>query len=91
MVESISKAKMSVSDYLSGESQQTEKHDFFSGEVFAMTGGTLRHNLATVASVLAFKSHLAGSPCKVFSGDVKVALNVTEHWFYPDVLVTSVT
>ena len=88
MVESLAKSKMSVSDYLSWESQQTDKHDFFSGEVFAMTGGTLRHNLATVASVLAFKSHLAGSPCKVFSGDVKVAVNVTEHWFYPDVLVT---
>ncbi len=27
-----------------------------------------------------------GSPCKVFSGDVKVAVNVSEHWFYPDVL-----
>ena len=88
MVESFANPNMNVSDYLSWERQQTEKHDFFSGEVFAMTGGTLRHNLATVASVLAFKSHLAGSPCKVFSGEVKVAVNVTEHWFYPDVLVT---
>ncbi len=78
MVESLAKSKMSVSDYLSWESQQTNKNDFFSGKVFAMTGGTLRHNLATVASVLAFKSHLAGSPCKVFSGDVKVAVLDTE-------------
>lgn len=88
MAGSLEKSVLSVSDYLNWESQQPEKHDFFGGEVFAMTGGTLRHNLATVASVLAFKSHLAGSLCKVFSGDVKVAVNVTEHWFYPDVLVT---
>jgi len=79
---------LTVRDYLDWESQQTEKHDFFHGEVFAMTGGTLRHNLATVASVLAFKSHLAGKACRVFSGDVKVAATATEHWFYPDVVVT---
>lgn len=88
MVETLAKSKMSVSDYLSWESQQTDKHDFFSGEVFAMTGGTLRHNRATLRTMMAFENHLAGSPCKVFSGDVKVAVNVTEHWFYPDVLVT---
>ena len=52
MVETLAKSKMSVSDYLSWESQQTDKHDFFSGEVLAIIGGTLRHNLATVASLL---------------------------------------
>jgi len=88
MDESLVHATLTLSDYLTWETQQTDKHDFFGGEVFAMTGGTLRHNLATVASVVAFKSHLVDSPCKVFSGDVKVAVNVTEHWFYPDVLVT---
>lgn len=88
MVESFAKPKMSLFDYLSWESQQTDKHDFLSGEVFAMTGGTLRHNRATLRTMMAFENHLAGSPCKVFSGDVKVAANVTEHWFYPDVLVT---
>ena len=56
--------------------------------MFATTGGTLRHNRATLRTMMAFESHLAGSPCKVFSGDVKVAVNGTAHWFYPDVLVT---
>jgi len=88
MVESLALPTMTASDYLNWEGQQTEKHDFFQGEVFAKTGGTLRHNRAAVRTTMALESHLAGSPCKVFSGDVKVAVNVTEHWFYPDVLVT---
>ena len=79
---------LSVRDYLDWESQQIEKHDFFGGEVFAMTGGTLRHNRASFRSMMAFENHLRGKPCKVFGGDVKVAVNVTEHWFYPDVVVT---
>ena len=88
MASAVVQPTLSVANYLDWESQQTEKHDFFRGEVFAMTGGTLRHNLATVASTTALKLHFKGKSCKVFSGDVKVAVNVTEHWFYPDVVVT---
>lgn len=88
MTELLGQSTLSVADYLHWETQQSDKHDFLRGEVFAMTGGTLRHNLATVASTTVFKSHLAGTPCKVFSGDVKVAVNFTKHWFYPDVVVT---
>ena len=88
MVESLANVTLTVLDYLKQESQQVDKHDFFGGKVLPLTSGTLRHNRATLRATMAFENHLAGSPCKVFSGDVKVAVNVTEHWFYPDVLVT---
>lgn len=78
----------SVDDYLLWEPEQTLRHDYVRGEVFAMTGGTLRHNRATLRCSLNFEQHLKGTPCKVFSGDVKVAVQETEHWFYPDVVVT---
>jgi Uma2 family endonuclease len=88
MASALVQPKLTVDDYLEWESQQTEKHDFFRGEVFAMTGGTLRHNRATLASAIAFKNHLKGQACQVFAGDVKVVVNVAEHLFYPDVVVT---
>lgn len=88
MTSALVQPTMSTADYLDWEVQQAEKHDFFHGEVFAMTGGTLRHNRATLRSMIAFENHLQGKPCKVFSGDVKVAVNTNEHWFYPDVVVT---
>ena len=88
MAEPLTQPTLTLTDYLNWEPQQSDKHDFLRGEVFAMTGGTLRHNLGTVASTSIFKSHLTATPCKVFSGDVKVAVSVAEHWFYPDVVVT---
>lgn len=88
MASALTQPTMTMDDYLAWEAQQPEKHDFFAGEVFAMTGGTLRHNRATLRSMIACETHLQGTPCKVFSGDVKVAVNVSEHWFYPDVVVT---
>ena len=83
MASALVQATLTVRDYLDWELQQTEKHDFFQGEVFAMTGGTLRHNRASFRSMMAFENHLQGKPCKVFGGDVKVAVNVTEHCFTP--------
>ena len=60
LVESFAQTNMNVSDYLSWERQQSNKHDFFGGEVFATTGGTLRHNRATLRTIMAFENHLAG-------------------------------
>lgn len=88
MAQALAQPTFTVDDYLIWESTQTEKHDYVRGEVFAMTGGTLRHNQATVATASMWKNHLRGSRCKVFSGDVKVAVDETAHWFYPDVVVT---
>lgn len=88
MASAIARPIMTIDDYLTWESEQTEKHDYFRGEVFAMTGGTLRHNLATLATTITLKNHLKGQACEVFAGDVKVAVNVAEHLFYPDVVVT---
>ena len=88
MASALVQPELTVDDYLAWESQQNEKHDFFHGKVYAITGATLRHNRAALRSMIAFETHLHGKPCKVFTGDVKVAVSVTEHWFYPDVLVT---
>lgn len=88
MASALRKEHLSAPDYLDWEAEQADKHDYFRGEVFAMTGGTLRHNASAIASTVTFKAHLRGQPCRVFAGDVKVAVNVTEHWFYPDVVVT---
>jgi len=91
MAHALALPHFSVADYLQWEADQPVRHDYVRGEVFAMTGGTLRHNQATVAATVAWKAHLKGTPCKVFSGDVKVAVQETEHWFYPDVVVTCST
>lgn len=88
MSQPLAQTRFSVADYLAWEPQQTQRHDYFRGEVLAMTGGTLRHNQATLAAASTWKQHLKGSPCRVFSGDVKVAVNSSSHWFYPDVVVT---
>jgi Uma2 family endonuclease len=75
-------------DYLAGEQQAEERHEFIAGEVFAMTGGSLRHATLGGNIFAALRSHLKGSPCRVFMTDVKVRVARDNAYYYPDVVVT---
>jgi hypothetical protein len=45
---------------------------FVRGEVFAMSGGTAKHNEATGTSYAELKQHHKGTPCKVFVTDMRL-------------------
>ena len=79
---------MTVEEYFVWEETQTERHDFYYGEVFAMAGGTLAHNTVCLNAAVMLRSELKGSPCRVFMGDVRVQLSKANHYSYPDVFVT---
>jgi len=78
--------KMSMVEFLAWEAEQPERHEFFRGEVFAMVGGTARHNRVVLNLASRIGDHLDGSPCQVFAEGVKVGL--AEGFLYPDVMVT---
>jgi len=75
-------------EYLEWEEKQDIKYEYFHGEVFAMTGGTLPHNSIALNLASALKNHLRGKGCKVFIADAKVAISEKGPFFYPDVMVT---
>ncbi|AKJ27878.1 hypothetical protein AAW51_1187 [Caldimonas brevitalea] len=78
---------MTLADFLAWESQQDTRHEFFRGEVFAMTGGSARHNRVILNLAAHLGSHLDGTPCQVFAESMKVQL-ADEAVLYPDVMVT---
>lgn len=78
-------SKMSLDEFLSWERSQPERHEFWRGEVFAMVGGTARHNRVILNLASRLTEALAGSPCQVFAESMKVQL--AEGVLYPDVVV----
>lgn len=74
--------------YLQWEEQQSEKHEYYAGEVFAMVGARKSH--VTVAGNLfaAFKAQLRGGPCRAYISDMKLHVAAADASFYPDVMVT---
>lgn len=77
----------SPEEYLAWENRQPEKHEYVDGEVFAMVGATRRHN--TIAQNVAFilRSHLLGSPCVAYIGEVKLRIAFANAYYYPDVMI----
>ncbi|WP_270938582.1 Uma2 family endonuclease [Falsiroseomonas oryzae] len=71
--------------YLEWEAKQDVRHEFVDGEVRAVTGGTLKHNLIARRLGSALDRALGGG-CRVHGPDVKVATG-NGNARYPDILV----
>lgn len=77
--------KMTMAEFLAWEELQPERHEFYRGEIYAMVGGTLRHNRVILNLASRIADHLDGTPCQVFAQSVKAEL--AEGYLYPDVMV----
>jgi Uma2 family endonuclease len=78
---------MTAPQYLAWEREQPERHHYLRGEVFAMAGGTPRHNALGAAVIAALGNAFRGGPCRVFTSDQRVAIREGTHYVYPDVTV----
>jgi Uma2 family endonuclease len=82
------KSCMSGEEFLAWEAEQTERHEFVEGEVFAMAGAEDRHVTVSLNLAMALRQHLAGTPCRTYMADMKLQAHTSNNYFYPDVLVT---
>jgi Uma2 family endonuclease len=76
-----------AAEYLAWEREQPERHHYLRGEVFAMAGGSARHNALGAAVIGELRSAFRGGPCRPFTSDQRVAVREGEHYVYPDVTV----
>jgi Uma2 family endonuclease len=88
MVNPALKPHFSQEEYLAWEAEQVEKHEYVDGEVFAMAGAGEGHITVCLNIAMALRQHLKGSPCRTFMADMKVQLDASSSFFYPDVVVT---
>lgn len=76
---------ISVEDYLAGELVSDTKHEYYDGEVVAMSGVSKNHDRIKMNLAGLLFNHLRGKPCEPFSSDVKVKIG--QYLFYPDAMV----
>ena len=73
------------------EREHEERHEYFDGELFAMSGASRRHNLIVTNLVRELSLHLKDRPCEVYSSDMRVKVDVTGLYTYPDVVIACET
>lgn len=76
-------------DYLAIEEVARVKHEYLDGEIYAIAGGTPEHAALAAAVTTALGEQLRGSPCRVYSSDLRVRVLATGLATYPDVTVIS--
>ncbi len=77
---------LTVEEFIEWENRQDAKHELLNGQIIAMTGGTVAHATLILQLGAALLNHLKGTPCRVFTSDLKV--EAIKNVFYPDVVVS---
>ncbi len=80
--------KLTPEEYFAWEEQQEIKHEYFDGEVYAMTGGTLNHSEISANFITLLRNHLEDGDCRVLNSDARIKIQRSEKYVYPDVSVT---
>jgi Uma2 family endonuclease len=73
-------------EFLVWEEAQPDKHEFRSGVVVLMTGGTQAHAWIMGNIATALRQKLKGRACRPFSSDARVSTD-TGAVYYPDVVI----
>jgi Uma2 family endonuclease len=75
---------MSAAEYLAWEREQPDRHEFHDGEVFAMAGGSPRHNLLSLAVGAELRVSTRGKGCNALSSDQRIAVKESGRYVYAD-------
>ena len=73
--------------YLEVEERSEVRHEYYRGEMFAMSGSTREHNLIAANIARSLGNQLEERPCDVYQTDMRVLLSATGLYAYPDVVV----
>jgi len=77
---------MTVEEYFRFEEDSPIRHEYVAGEVYAMSGATVRHNLIAGTIFTQLFAAADVGPCRVFMNAMRVEV-AGDRYYYPDVAV----
>lgn len=84
---SLLKPFLSPEDYLVIERAAERKSEYYKGEMFAMSGVTMRHDRIVMRLLSLLDRHLSRSGCEVHTSDLRVHVASSDLYTYPDASV----
>src|SRR6266446_5472433 len=83
-MEIAAKERLTAEEYLALERTAEFRSEFLDGEMFAMAGGTRRHSRIKVNLIAGLDRRLRSTPCQVFDSDMRIKVEATGLYAYPD-------
>jgi Uma2 family endonuclease len=78
---------ISPEEYLAAERAAEEKHEYYDGQVLAMSGASLKHNTISVNLIIKIGGYLKGKDCKILPADMRVSTPTQDAYMYPDATI----
>ncbi|MCA9242203.1 MAG: Uma2 family endonuclease, partial [Planctomycetales bacterium] len=83
-----SETRLTAEEYLAIERASETKHEFYRGEMFAMAGASHAHVRINTNLIFLLMDRLREQDCEVYGSDMRVKVDVTGLYTYPDLSVT---
>ncbi|MFT3981574.1 MAG: Uma2 family endonuclease [Ferruginibacter sp.] len=81
------KSKFTAEEYLVMEKEADVKYEFYRGEIFAMSGASVRHN-KIFSNLFGHLHHaLNGKPCQPYGSDMRIHIPENTLYTYPDISI----
>lgn len=84
---SVPKPLLTPQEYLARERKAEFKSEFYRGELFAMAGASWEHTLIKDNTCHEARKQLDDGPCRVLTSDLRVLVDKTGLYTYPDIIV----
>ena len=84
---SVLKPLLTPQQYLERERSADFKSEYFRGETFAMAGASRQHNSIKDDVARHTGNQLAEGPCRVWTSDMRVKVEATGLYTYPDLII----
>jgi Uma2 family endonuclease len=79
--------KLTPAEYLAIERKAEVKSEYYRGEMFAMAGASEEHSLVKDNLAREVGNQLKNGPCRVVTSDMRVKVDATGLYTYPDVVI----
>jgi Uma2 family endonuclease len=87
MSSAATKKRFSPQEYLALERKSETRNEYYSGEISAMAGASREHNLIVANILREVGNQLEDRPCESYPSDMRVYIEATGRYTYPDVTV----
>ena len=78
---------ISIADYLEMENTSLEKHEYYQGEIFVMSGAKVPHNIIAKNLMIALGIKLKGKSCQPYGSDLRIHVEANTLFTYPDISI----
>lgn len=78
---------MTIEEYLAFEETSAVRHEYFAGQIYALAGGNASHSIICSNINALLHNQLRQRPCVVYTSDMKIKIERTKLYTYPDVSV----